>query len=558
MGNRTQHEDPPITSRDWLRSLAQRERKRLTGAAACGVLAGSQTIVLLVGMAWLIDQLVVHDRSPTEFKPLMIGLVLAVVLRAALQWGQDVLSAEASLRIRQFAREELLTKIAELGPVWLTQQQSGGLATQAVEHIEALDGYFARFFPQLRIVVVLPVLIACVVAWLDYLVAAFLVFSAPLIPLFMALVGMGAERLNREQFVAVSRLSAHFIDRVRGMTTLQLFGYTRKAQQAVWYATDEYRKLSMRTLRLAFLSSAVLEFFASVAIAVVAMYVGFGLLGYINYGPSPEITLFSGLAVLLLAPEFFQPLRTLSQHYHDRAAALGAAENIVTIMRQRARVPKEVPAPNNTQIACELVSATLGYEGKVPVFDAIDLSVTEGEVVALTGKSGSGKSTLLAVLAGFIAPLTGECYRRSKQVAWLDQTPCIIQGTLADNLRLAQPAASEASMMNALQRAGLGSLFHQLPAGLESPIGERGVGLSGGQAQRLALARVYLSEASLIVLDEPTASLDASTEKMVLKALLEWGSEGRTLIIATHHPVIVQAATRHFVCANGKLNEVTT
>ncbi|MGO3354929.1 MAG: ABC transporter ATP-binding protein/permease, partial [Halomonas sp.] len=320
-----------LTPRSWLKELALTQRNRLLGAALCGVLAGSQTIVLVVGLAWLIEQLVVQDRSPLTLLPVFGLLAGCVMLRALCQWCYETLSLEAGLRIRQLARAQLLDKLSALGPVWLTSQHSGSLANQVVEHIDALEGYFARFYPQLLITLFLPLVILIVVGWLDYLVAIFLLLSAPLIPLFMALVGMGAERLNRDQFVAVSRLSAYFIDRVRGMTTLQLFGRTGAVQQDVWYATDDYRRLSMRTLRLAFLSSAVLEFFASVAIAVVAMYVGFGLLGYIEYGPSPSLTLFTGLAVLLLAPEFFQPLRTLSQHYHDRAAALGAAESVVNI-----------------------------------------------------------------------------------------------------------------------------------------------------------------------------------------------------------------------------------
>lgn len=547
----------PLTPRHWLNVLAKREQKRLAGATLCGVLAGTQTIGLLVGLAWLIDQLVVQHRSPMTLVPVFALLGLMVGLRSLLQWGQDALSAEASLRIRQYARAALLTKIDQLGPVWLTRQQSGALATQTIEHIDALDGYFARFYPQLRIVVALPLLIACVVGALDYLVAIFLLLSAPLIPLFMALVGMGAERLNRDQFVAVSRLAAHFVDRVRGMTTLQLFGHTRSAQREVWFATDHYRRLSMRTLRLAFLSSAVLEFFASVAIAVVAMYVGFGLLGYIDYGPAPSLSLFSGLAVLLLAPEFFQPLRTLSQHYHDRAAALGAAESVVAILNESVLVASSIPDTLEHSALCEFAGVKLGYSAQDPILDAVNATLYTRDIVAITGESGSGKSSLLALMAGFIAPLEGEFRRKAGvDMAWLDQSPCIIQGSLADNLQLANPSASSRDMERALQRAGLGDLLAKLPAGLESPIGERGAGLSGGQAQRLTLARIYLSTATLVLLDEPTASLDASTEQLVIQALLEWAKEGRTLVIATHHPAVVAVANRHFVCQAGQLNEV--
>ncbi|WP_035579574.1 thiol reductant ABC exporter subunit CydD [Halomonas sp. TG39a] len=547
-----------LTPRSWLQTLAKGERKRLLGAALCGVLAGSQTIVVVVGLAWLIDQLVVHDQSPMSLVPIFSLLVGCVLLRAAFQWGHETLSLEASLRIRQRARAQLLDKLSALGPVWLTSQHSGSLANQVVEHIDALEGYFARFYPQLRITLCLPLLILAVAGWLDYLVALFLLLSAPLIPLFMALVGMGAERLNRDQFVAVSRLSAHFIDHVRGMTTLQLFGRTSAAQQDVWYATDGYRRLSMRTLRLAFLSSAVLEFFSSVAIAVVAMYVGFGLLGYIEYGPSQSLTLFSGLAVLLLAPEFFQPLRTLSQHYHDRAAALGAAESVVNILNQPSLVSDYgAMAPLSDRSVIELMAACVAYPGRGQVIGPIDFTLQRGEVVALSGASGSGKSTLLALLAGFISPSAGECRRqKNSPYAWLDQQPCLLHGSLIDNLRLAAPEASREEMAAALHRAGFGPLLTQLPDGLDTLIGERGVGLSGGQAQRLALARVYLSDAPLLLLDEPTASLDQETEQFVLAALLALAQEGRTLVIATHHPAVIAVANRHLAFEQGELVEV--
>ncbi|MGO1394702.1 MAG: thiol reductant ABC exporter subunit CydD [Halomonas sp.] len=546
-----------LTPRSWLQTLAKGERKRLLGSSLCGVLAGSQTIVVVVGIAWLIDQLVVHHRSPISLVPIFSLLVGCVLLRAAFQWGHEVLSLEASLRIRQRARAQLLDKLSALGPIWLTSQHSGSLANQVVEHIDALEGYFARFYPQLRITLCLPLLMLAVAGWLDYLVALFLLLSAPLIPLFMALVGMGAERLNRDQFVAVSRLSAHFIDRVRGMTTLQLFGRTSAAQQDVWYATDGYRRLSMRTLRLAFLSSAVLEFFSSVAIAVVAMYVGFGLLGYIEYGPSTSLTLFSGLAVLLLAPEFFQPLRTLSQHYHDRAAALGAAENVVNILNQPSLVSEYGSmAPLSGRSVIELMAACVAYPDRGQVIGPIDLTIQQGEVVVLSGASGSGKSTLLALLAGFVAPSAGEYRRQANSLyAWLDQQPCLLHGSLSDNLRLAAPEATREEMVAALYRAGFGPLLAQLPEGLDTLIGERGVGLSGGQAQRLALARVYLSDAPLVLLDEPTASLDQETEQFVLTALLELAQEGRTLVIATHHPAVIAAAQRHLAFAQGKLVE---
>ncbi|QTF91237.1 ATP-binding cassette domain-containing protein, partial [Halomonas sp. BM-2019] len=294
-------------------------------------------------------------------------------------------------------------------------------------------------------------------------------------------------------------------------------------------------------------------------IAVVAIYVGFGLLGYITYGPSPELTLFSGLLVLLLAPEFFQPLRTLSQHYHDRAAALGAADGLLALLEA---TPDPVrgtrpPSPLAPEALAELAAAGVTHPGRGRVLGPLDLRLGPGEVVALTGPSGAGKSTLLQLLAGFVGPGEGE--RRLAEgltVAWMDQRPLLIQGSLADNLRLAAPEASAQAMQEALAMAGLGELLARLPENLETPLGERGAGLSGGQAQRLALARVFLSRAPLVLLDEPTASLDADAEARVVAALAALAEAGRTLVIATHHPALIAMATRRLVIDAGRVREV--
>ncbi|MBE0463734.1 MAG: thiol reductant ABC exporter subunit CydD [Halomonadaceae bacterium] len=545
-----------LTARSWLKALAALERRRLHLAAFLGVLAGVQTVIIVVGLAWLVEQLTVHQQSPYQLVNVLVLLALCVLGRGICQWAQETISLEASLRIRQHARRQVLDKCWALGPVWLAYQQSGALATQAVENIEALDGYFARFYTQLRITALLPLLIFLVVIRLDYLVAVFLLISAPIIPLFMALVGMGAERVNRDQFAAVARLSAHFLDRVRGMSTLQLFGRTASAHKDVWWATDDYRRLSMRTLRLAFLSSAVLEFFASVAIAVIAMYVGFGLLGYIDYGPATSLTLFSGLAVLLLAPEFFQPLRTLSQHYHDRATALGAAESLITVLNETSVQRSSLNEPDAVDDIAVLKNVSVEYANRGRVLGPIDLTVKKGSIIAISGPSGSGKSTLLALLAGFLMPSQGSLELAQPRYAWLDQQPSLLHGSLADNLHLANPHADAPAMLEALHQAGLKALLEKLPHGLDSMIGERGLGLSGGQAQRLALARIYLSDASLILLDEPTASLDTETEEVVIQALLTWAAQGRTMVMATHHPAAIKAAQRHLEMRNGHLEEI--
>ncbi|TLF52799.1 thiol reductant ABC exporter subunit CydD [Halomonas urmiana] len=549
----TDAEAPGLTARAWLSRLAEGERRYQRLALLAGGAVGIATIVQMALLAALISALLIDERALQDLTPWLLGLAATLFLRALAQWGQEVAGQAASLRIRRRARAELLDHLERLGPVRLTGHHGAGLAQRLVDQVEALDGYFSRYLPQQVLAVAIPLMILVVVAWLDWLAAFFLLISAPLIPLFMALVGMGAERLNQEQFSAVARLAGHFIDRVRGITTLQLFGRTAQATREVEAVADDYRRRSMRTLRLAFLSSAVLEFFSSVAIAVVAIYVGFALLGYIDYGPADELTLLTGLLVLLLAPEFFQPLRSLAQHYHDRAAALGAAAGLVTLLQEppdagrgAEPVTKAEPGrPMAPDSLLELDGVTLSHVGRGRVLGPLDLRLSCGETLVVTGPSGAGKSSLLQLMAGFLAPTEGERHLAADaRFAWLDQRPLLIQGSLADNLRLAAPEASDSQMREALARAGLAALLERLPDGLETSLGERGEGLSGGQVQRLALARVFLSPAPLVLLDEPTASLDARTEARVIEALGRLAAEGRTLVIATHHPALLALADR--------------
>ncbi|MGQ0335494.1 thiol reductant ABC exporter subunit CydD [Halomonas elongata] len=534
-----------LTPRAWLAGLARTERRHLTLAVIAGTVAGLLTIAQMATLAWLVTSMLIEGAAPSSLAAGFAVLVAMIVLRALAQWGQESAGLTASLRVRARARRELLDHLERLGPVGLAGHHSASLANRVVDQVEALDGYVARFLPQLRLAVAIPLLILGVVVWLDWLAALFLLLAAPLIPLFMALVGMGAEQLNREQFDTVSRLSRHFIDRVRGITTLQLFGAGERATHEVHAAADDYRRRSMRTLRLAFLSSAVLEFFAAVAIAVVAIYVGFGLLGYISFGPADQLTLFSGLLVLLLAPEFFQPLRNLSQHYHDRAAALGAAEGMVALLGETPPRGAEVLPECRTEALVELEAVTVSYPERGRVLGPLDLALQPGEILGVSGPSGVGKSTLLQLLAGFIAPTSGrQRAATGLKVAWMDQRPLLIHGSLADNLRLAAPEADDRSLHLALEKAGLGELIAALPEGLETPLGERGVGLSGGQAQRLALARIFLSSAPLVLLDEPTASLDDDSEARVLEAFSALAEQGRTLVIASHRMAPLALATR--------------
>ena len=541
-------------ARRWLKSLSADARGPLRAAVIAGSLAGLFTIVQMGLMAAIIAAVLVKDQPIMSVTGWFAALIGAVLLRGLAQGLQTRFAAHGSARIQHEVRKQLLASWADAGPVRLMDTSAGTLAREWLDHVAALHGYFARFQPQMWLAVISPLLILVVVFRLDWLAGTFLVLSAPLIPLFMALVGMGAESVNQRHFETVARLSGFFLDRVRGLTTLQLFGQTASAAEAIRQRSDQYRRLTMETLRIAFLSSAVLEFFSSVAIAVVAIYIGFGLLGSIQYGPATELTLFSGLFILLLAPEFFQPLRQLSQHYHDRASALGAARLLLdrlqaTRGQRPGAAPEEAPQPGPNGAAIALNGVSLTFPDGRPGLIDVSLTVPAGSITVITGPSGGGKSTLLHVIAGFLKPdsgtvsVLGQAPGR-KPFGWLGQSPFLLQGSWADNLRLVAPDATDADIHAALNRVGLGRLIAGRPEGIHSRVAESGAGLSGGQARRLSLARCFLADYPLILLDEPTAGLDQASERQIIDALTELAHRGRTLVISTHHAAVLAMANQ--------------
>ncbi len=555
-------EADPQEVRRWLADLATGSRLWIRSTVIAGTVAGIATVIQMVLLARIVHLGVIEKVPVAELAPLFISLILALVVRTLAQGAQTRFAALSSERVRRDVRRQLHHHWQTTGPVELAQFSAGTLAREWIDHVEALHGYFARFLPQTLLAVIVPLVILVLVFWLDWLAGLFLLASAPLIPLFMALVGMGAEKLNQQHFITISRLSGQFLDKVRGLTTLQLFGQTAWASGLIRERSDQYRRVTMKTLRVAFLSSAVLEFFASIAIAVVAIYIGFGLLGYISFGPADELTLFSGLLVLLLAPEFFQPLRTLSQHYHDRAAALGASSEILARLASQPapRQPENAPAPVGSPERIELRAVYKSYRPEQPVLQNCNLTINRGDVVALTGPTGGGKSTLLHVLAGFTTPDSGTLSVFGQapgefRFGWLGQKGFLVHGTWADNLRLTSPEASDVAIETALRNVGLGALLATRQDGLYSPVSEEGQGLSGGQARRLSLARIFLADYDLVLLDEPTAGLDSDSEVFVLEALHKLALAGKTLVFSTHHQALLTLANRILLVSGGEVRD---
>ena len=551
-------------NRHWLRQLAAEEKAGLLLTRLLGLGQALALIAQMLLLAWLVSELLITGRKLDDLLLAALGLLPLILVRSLFLSLQEVTGNRVANRLRLRVRERLLNKVAQLGPVRLSGDSPAGLSSQWLEQVDALQIYFARFLPQMTLAWLTPLLILVLVFYLDWVAGLFLLISAPLIPLFMALVGWGAERLNQQHFVQLQRLSGHFLDRIRGLTTLKLFGQTQAASDEVVAATESYRHLNLRTLKVAFLSSAVLEFFASVAIAAVAIYIGFGLLGYIDWGPAASMTLFKGLLILLLAPEFFQPLRTLAQQYHDRAAALGAADSLVDLLERP--LDKVALVENQTLAATvgqrlspwmlELQEVTLSYPERGQVLGPINLTLDRGEALIISGRTASGKSSLLHLIAGFIPPTSG--YLRvdglppgDRPLIWMQQQAFIFQGTWAENLRLAAPQANTAQLLAAVRQVGLLPLLGQQPEGLDSQLLEGGRNLSGGQAQRLVLARALLTPSRLVVLDEPSASLDAGAAEQLLQLLEELKYQGCTLVIASHDERFLRLADRHLPLTPG-------
>ena len=568
----------------WLKEQGKAVRKPVLFAAMAGIVNGLGVIVQSAALAFILQAIII-DKLPwaSLIMPLIV-LATVFILRSGCVYLHQTRGFEAGAQVRASVRERLLAQFLTMGPAEIKQRQSGELAAVTLEQVDALENYFSRYLPQQMIVGVLPIIMIVVVMPVNWVVGLIFLVTGPLVPVFMALVGMGAASANRSQFLAMARMSGYFLDRLQGLATLKLFCQATQELANINKIADGFREKTMAVLRIAFLSSAILEFFSAVAVALVAVYVGLGLLGQIHFGPAGNITLREALFVLLLAPEFFMPLRQLAVNYHDRAAALGASDAILAILEQDAGMSDagdngvgcaSAMAPNNRSIQSSAASYgnfkgnknliefqhVSKYYGERRVLAAINLHISTGEKIALIGESGAGKTTLLNLLLGFEAATEGNVLlnglavnreRTAQAFAWVGQNPYIFHGTIKDNIALADPDASEQRIINAAQAAGVTEFSAQLPEGLLTPIGERGYGLSGGQVQRIALARAFLKNSGIILLDEPTANLDAANKALLLDVIDQLFID-KTLIIATHDPLVIDRMDRWITLQQGRL-----
>ncbi|ESR23716.1 thiol reductant ABC exporter subunit CydD [Lutibaculum baratangense] len=561
----------PSTPRTWLSANAGRAGWWPWIAAA----AGSLTVVPLLAIAWsvaTIGQSMVIEGAPfSSIVPALLVLPAAFLLRGALAWVRTETSTLGALKVRHAVRRDLLERIGLLGPVWARRQHSAVLGNRVWDQVDALHGYYAGYRPQLVLCATIPLVILLAVFPLSWAAGLALLMTAPFVPLNMAMVGAGARERQEEQFRELGRMGRHFLDTLRGLPTLKLFGVGGQRAEAVHEASEGFRKRTMHVLRLAFLSSTVLEFFSSVAIAILAVYIGFVYLGFMSFGTWGQgLDLFAGLFILILAPDFYQPLRELGTHYHAKAEAEAAAQDLIAILEH------DLPARGGavdwgprSRLGLRLEGVTCRYgPGQPAALDRLSLDIRAGETLALVGPSGHGKSTLLNLLGGFLEPEAGsvttddgtaivsiapEAWRRA--VAWVGQNPAILSGTLAENLRLAAPEADDGALLAALDKADLGPWASALPSGLATRIGGGGRPISGGEARRLALARAFLRDAPLVLLDEPTASLDHESEERVIRAL-DRLRVGRTVALVTHRLDLLRLADRIARVEQGRIASI--
>lgn len=511
----------------------------------------------------ILNAVFLEGADAVKVAPLLTSLLLVGILRAGAGGAMEVLSGWLAVNIKEKIRRSLFDRLLTAGPAFIESENSGEVSNTLTNGVEALDAYYSQYLPQLAISAIIPLAILLAVFPLDWLSGLVFLITAPLIPFFMVLIGKGSESVTRRQWQALSRMSAFFLDTLQGLRELKQWNRSREHAQRIAKVAEDYRRTTMSVLRITFLSALVLELAATISTAVIAVQIGLRLL----YG---LMEFQQAFVVLLLAPEFYQPLRLLGQRFHAGMSGVSAASRIFALVDslpvQICESTKSIPTFRKGDFI-RFENVSFRFSGReAAALEEINFELKHGEMMALVGSSGSGKTTVANLMMGFILPQKGhiwinhqslaelDLYAWRKQIAWVGQRPFVQHGTLRENLLMASPSSSPSELQRAIYFAQLQDLILRLPQGLETPIGEGGIKLSSGEIQRLALARAFLKDAPIVVLDEPTAHLDAGLEQ-VLEESIHRLCAGRTVLMIAHRLPTIMRADRILVMEGGQIVE---
>jgi ATP-binding cassette subfamily C protein CydD len=561
----------------WLKSQKKYAHRKLSFAIALGSFNGLLMIMQTAMLAYLIDRVIfpnaevtVSDSSNqsvipesvvlTDISTICMTLIATIFCRAALEYFSECYSRRGAMDIKANIRSRLLNRLFQFGPAYTQTKGSAKLSHLLHQGIESLEDYFAGYLPVIAYCAVIPLAILIAVFPIDWQSGLILLFTAPMVPFFMILIGHKAQRLNQEHWAKLQRMSSHFLDIIQGLTQLKIFNASRREVAAVKKISDNYGDETMGILKIAFLSSFVLEFLASISIALVAVVLGFRL----YYG---DVDYVFALWVLLLAPEFYLPFRQLGTQYHAKMAGVTAAEDLVEILNLP-QVHYSLEEKFTAPFSISLVQAEFAYPGRSSALSQVNTEFSSQGLYAVIGESGSGKSTLADMVLGFVQPDSGQVVVNGqrlttanrdhwlKHCGWISQQAQIFYGSLAFNIALSDNYQDEL-VIEALDKAGLASFVQTLDQGIESEIGEDGAGLSGGQAQRLALARVFYHQPDVLILDEPTSNLDQPTEQIITASIKAYAKNHIVIVIA-HRLHTVIDAKKIIVLEQGKIIESGT
>jgi ATP-binding cassette subfamily C protein CydD len=530
-----------------------------------GVITGALILFQAHNLSHLVNSVFLDHFTQTEVAPQVLALILIVFLRAIFSFLNGTAAASLSARVKSNLRSLLLDKISRLGPAFTRGESTGELTTTALQGVEALDAYFSQYLPQILIAALLPVMILLVVFPLDTLTGVVFLVTAPLIPFFMSLIGRASENETRHQWQALSRLGSYFLDTLQGITTLKTLGQSRARTRQIEDVSEKYRETTLKVLRITFLSALALELLATLSTAVVAVEIGLRLL-------YSKIAFEQAFFILLMAPEFYQPLRQLGARYHAGMTGVAAAKRIYEVLDTpepvtTALTAAHLPLPRTLDsftLELQHVSFTYPQRQKDALQD-VSMKLDSGKSFGLIGRSGAGKSTLMQLLLRFIQPGTGRILLNGqdlsdfilddwrRQIGWVPQQPALLDATILENIRLAKPGATLLEVRRAAAQAHLDAFAMSLPDGYEARVYEKAVRVSSGQAQRIALARAFLKDAPILMMDEPTAHLDVELEEGLNESVHRL-MQGRTTLIIAHRLSTLQKADMLFLLDGGKLS----